>query len=404
MDSINILLLIIIAYVVYTLTTSSTSNRKSLVNDFHNVKNKKASARSKNNLKYVPSKRGNNINIDDSRYGKHDDNKYMDDILDDSVSWDESYDSGFVKSKKVNSNFIENQFHNDYRDLITAFNNLVPDRKQLFNLPNIPLKYSEPEAAEVKNLVTDFVSVVNNNLDTDVPCTRNKNSGWDEAIPDPNVKSGWDKVQESLGLPVSLYEEPAGKAKVVLVDIPKVQKYETEDEIKYSIDLVLQKVNVDDQMLIKADFVQDKRPTTDENNFFTTKNVEMKVSIETIFAVGYLTKAGDNGNLTCGRGDELNIGSGESYNINNVQNYDGDKEKYYDYNKLEFNNMTDPKMVQRLLMEKYKKRNEEMEERTAMLDSEGQAYHASLPNVSEYANIRGSRSIYDDMNTPKLFE
>lgn len=414
MDCINILLLVIIAYIVYNLTTiqpayKSNINRNHFDNVIvsNNTITRNSTRTSNKTNTNIGTLRGDNIYVDRSKYGKHDDDKYMDDILDDHISMDQSYDSimnsSVNPSIKVNPHFIENQFHNDYRDLITSFNNLVPGKKQLFNLPNIPLVYSEPEVSEVRTLVIDFVSLVNHNIKTRVPASRNKNTGWDELVEEPKTPSGWERVQTSLGLPTSLYEDPAKRALVVLVDVPKVQKYETDDEIKYSIELVLQKVNVEDQMLIKADFVQDKRSTTDENNFFNSNNVDMKVSIENIFLLGYLTNAGDNGYLKCGHGDKLNIGSGESYNINKVSNYDGDKEKYYDYNKLEYNNMTDPKMVQRLLMEKYQKRNEEMGERTAMLDEEGRAYHAGLPNVYDYSNIRDSRSIYDDMNSPKTF-
>lgn len=396
-DSINVVLLIIIAFVIYSLTTNTLN--------FRDIFNKKEKTKSK--IRIIPKrtinkKSMNTINVNQHKYGKHDDQRYVDDILNDTISWDNSYDSSFVKNIEVNKNFIDTQFHNDYRDVLTAFNNLVPDRKQLFNIANIPLVYSEPEAAEVKNLVTDFISTLNHNITTEVPRVRNKNSGWDELIPEPKTKSGWEQVQSSLGLPESLYEEPANNAKVLLVDIPQVQKYETEDEVKYSIELIIQKVNVDDQLLVKGDFVQDKRPLLDENNFFTAKNIEMKISIENLFITGYLSKAGDNGNLTCGHGDKLNISSGNSYNINDVDNYDG-KEMYYDYNKLEYNNMTDPNLVQQLLMEKYKKKNEEMEQRTAMLDSEGQAYHGTLPNVYEFDNIKNTQSIYDDMNYPRLF-
>ena len=115
-------------------------------------------------------------------YGKHNNNTYADDILDDIVSWDDTYSYGNVTREIVNPNFLNNQFHNDYRDVITALNNLVPDKKQLFNLPNIPVIYSEPEASEVRNMIRDFIAVLNTNLKTEVPSYRNPNSGWDEGI------------------------------------------------------------------------------------------------------------------------------------------------------------------------------------------------------------------------------
>ena len=350
MDIVNILLMILIAYILYILTTN---------NNYTNVKKEKFRHSSKNKNAH----------------------SHTDELMDDIISWDSAYDSGNVEKPSLNKNYINNQFHNDYRDVITAINNLVPNKKQLFNLPNIPLKYSQPETSEVKNMVNDFVNAINTNLLTEVPNTRNANSGWDEAIPDPKTKSGWDKVQESLGLPTSLYEDPAKKAPVKLIAIKFVQKYETEDEVKYSCEVVLQKVNVDDQIIIKADFVQDKKPLHDENNFFKTSIIEMKVWIENVFIIGYLSNEGN-----------------DSY-----KQFDGDDKIYFDYDKLEYNDLTDPKHVQKILMEKYRQRNNEMEQRTAMLDEEGQNFHRELPHIYDFSNIKGTRTIFDDMNKHKKF-
>ncbi len=358
MESINIILLILIAYILYILVSKNDVRGQTTIGK-----------------KSKPKKESFNV------YKRPDDNTVADDLLDDIVSWDESFNSGNAEPIELNPNFQNIQWHNDYRDVITAINNLVPDRKQLFNLPNIPVIYSEPEVGEVKNMVSDFINAINVNLGTEVPTYRNPNSGWDEAIPDPTIKSGWDKIQESLGLPVSLYEKPAPKAPIKLITVRFVQKYETEDELKYSCDIVIQKKNVDDQMILKADFVQDKRPLHDENNFFKSSIIEMKVWIENVYVVGYLSQYGDD----------------------STKQYDGDDKKYYDYNKLEYNNLVDPKYVQKVLMEKYRQRNEEMEQRTALLDEEGQNFHRELPHIYDFSNIRGTQTIFDDMNYHKTF-
>lgn len=55
-------------------------------------------------------------------------------IINDVISWDDSYstyDSGVLRKEPINPNILDVQFHNDYRDVITAINNLVPDQKQL---------------------------------------------------------------------------------------------------------------------------------------------------------------------------------------------------------------------------------------------------------------------------------
>lgn len=310
------------------------------------------------------------------------------DIINDVLSIDslasrdtQSSEHFVLKKEYINPNFIDVQFHNDYRDVITAINNIIPSRKQLFNLANIPLRYTEPPKSEVYNIVTDFVSVLNVNLKTEVPVTRSKNTGWDEAVVDPNVKSGWDKVQESLGLPVSLYEDPAKNSAIHLVSIKHVQMYETDDEIKYSIEIILQKQNVDDQMIIKVSFVQDKRPLVDENNFFVSKNIKLKIVIEDLFILGYLSKGGNNA----------------------IREFDGDKTKFFEYENMERNDLVDPKYIQKVLMEKYAERTNEMEGRNAMLDQEGQNFHKTLPHMYDFSNIRGTRTIFDDMNKTKTF-
>jgi hypothetical protein len=300
-------------------------------------------------------------------------------MLDDLIS---NYSYGDVISpKRVKPNLLNLQFHNDYRDTITAFNNLVPEKKQYFNLPNLPLQYNEVASGEVKNIVLDFIEAVNDNLVQEVPTHRNPNSGWDEAVVDPTVESGWDKVQKALGLVPSLWKGPATKNRLYLVNIEQVQKYETEDEVKYSCTLVLQKEGVEDQMLVKADFVRDKRPLRDENNFFFTTNVEINIVIENVFILGYLSDQGNDHRLQ----------------------YDGDAVKFYDYNKLEHNNLVDPQYIMSELEGKYKKRTKEMQQRNAMLDEEGQAFHRELPSPYDLSNIRETRSIIDDMTKTKTF-
>jgi len=299
-------------------------------------------------------------------------------LLNDVINWDNS--SNIVTKEILNNNFLNIQFHNDYRDVITAINNLVPEKRQRFNLANIPIVYSEPESVEVKKLIKDFIIILNENLKSEVPILRNPSSGWDEAIPDPRIESGWDKVQKSLGLPNSIYENSAKNDLVKLIGINYVQKYETEDEIKYVIELVIQKINITDQMIIKSSFVQDKRLLNDENNFFVNSKIEMRIIIEDVFIVGYLSNKGPD----------------------SKQQYDSDKEKFYDYNTLEHNNMTSPKYIQKILMDKYKQRTEEMDQRNALLDEEGRGFHRTLPHMYDFSNFQGTRTIFNDMNDKKI--
>ncbi|ARF09425.1 hypothetical protein Indivirus_1_48 [Indivirus ILV1] len=314
------------------------------------------------------------------KYRNRNEESEMNQLVDDVVSWNGEKESDVVK-EKLNHNLLDIQWHNDYRDVQDGIQNLVADRRQRFNLANIPLIYSEPETDEVKVLVNDFIYVLNDNIRSRVPRERNPNSGWDEAVPDPNIKSGWEKSQESLGLPTSLYQNPAPKSIVRLISIEYVQKYETDDEIKYSVVMVLQKENVDDQMVVQASFVQDKRPLTDENNFFITTKVDMKIIIEDVYIKGFLSNDGPDAGILAA----------------------ADKEKFYDFDTMEINNMTDPKEIQRILMEKYRIKSQEMEQRNAMLDEEGREFHRTLPSLYDFSNVKGTRTIFDDFNTKKVF-
>ncbi len=286
--------------------------------------------------------------------------------------------------KQLNPNFMNIQFHNDYRDVYTALLNVVPDKRQLFNVANIPINYSEPEVNEVSLMMKDFMAVLNENIKSEVPLYRNPNSGWDEAIVDEQVESGWDKAQKALGLPVSLYEKPAPNGHITLIKVNKIQKYETEDEIRYAIEFVVQKKGVDDQMIIKGSFVQDKRPLKDENNFFINAKVDLKVLIEDLFIVGYLSHDGLKS-----KQQQLDLDVGKTV--------------YYDLDKMEKNNMTDPKLVQKILMEKYDLKLKEMNLRNGLLDEEGQYFHKTLPNMYDFSNITGTRTIFSDMNEKKVF-
>ncbi len=281
--------------------------------------------------------------------------------------------SDVVEKETLNPNFLDIKFNNDYRYVMNAMNNLIYDKKQLFNIPNRPIKYSEPDPSEVKYMVEDFVTSLNKNVKTDIPNVRSCNSGWDEALPEPNMESGWTKMRKSLGLPVSLFKKPAPKAIVKLIAILKVQKYETEDQVKYLTEIVIQKENIEDQMILSIGFVQDTTPLRDERLFFAVKEkIYLQITIENISIVGYLSKKGNDAKLL----------------------FDKEMTKYDDINNMEHNNLTDPKEVYHILMDKYKHDAEEMEQRNALLDEEGQDFHKTLPSVYNFSNIISSKTLF----------
>jgi len=252
-----------------------------------------------------------------------------------------------VNNGGINNYFVENQFHNDYRDVTTALLILVPERRQKFNIMNLPVRNYQPELEEIQGMVDDFVKALNKVIMDKVPTFRGQNSGWDELVVDKTSGDGWTKGQDRLGLPASLYQFPAKKNIVKLVAIQTAHKLETEDEMKFIIEMILQKKNVNDQIVLKASFIQDKRALTDENNFFSSKQVPTLVVIEDVFIVGYLSNVAMD--------DEVP--------------YYGTKGEY-NFDSLENNEITKTKYVEQVLNKKYRDMALEMEYRNSQLDGE----------------------------------
>lgn len=176
------------------------------------------------------------------------------------------------------------KFHTNYRDIITAVDNMLPVPKNIFNKINIPVKYSTGNYKESKEISSEFVNLLKNHINR-LPHERNINTGWDEALPDPNIKSGWDKFTEKIGIPNSLYEPIAKNGNIYLIDIFNYEKYETEDEIKYSMIIILGKSLVDDQILIKLSVVKNK---------IYSNTLLQKIILEEINIMGYLSDYGDS--------------------------------------------------------------------------------------------------------------
>lgn len=336
-SSSNLILIIIVLIVIFFLlfnNSTSTQVENFYIKALHN-----------------PNKRSCNI----KKYIEEKTKNYLPDL--ELISFDgldsySNYSSKISQNKCLKSNFVDIQFHNDYRDVISALNNIVPEKGQKFNIANIPLKYSEPDTDEVKKLVKDFINLLNQNIKHLIPLNRNKNTGWDEPICDLTVKSGWDKVQEGLGLQSSLWDPPASKSTIKFIALNNLQKYETDDEIKFLVDVIIQKLNVEDQMIIKISLIQDKREITDENNFFCKKNLEMKVIIEEISIVGYLSEEGPESSLIAGE----------------------DNDKFYDFNNMEKNNLVNPKHLETILKDKNDKRNEEINYFNSQVDPETKCF------------------------------
>ena len=320
---------------------------------------------------------------------KQTDAPFKSDILDSNDDYD--YLEDMMKFKKkdarkydaVNPNFIEVQFHNDYRDTLTAFNNIAPSQKQIFNQENVPVKFTKPDNKEAEPMVVDFIKEVNKNLDEAVSATRTSNSGWDEAQPDKTVESGWEKQMKHLCVATSIYNKPATKSNVRLIKLDHVEKYETESEIKYICFLILQKENVNDQMIVKVSFVMSKSDVNLDRNFFNDvkdlkNNRDTKKSddgesviVEEVFILGFLTRK------------EIN----EAGKV---------RDSFYNFAGMEDNEHISQGTIMKELIKKYKDRTRETNNFNATLDPEGRNFHRDLPHLRNYKSYQVTRTIFDD--------
>lgn len=283
------------------------------------------------------------------------------------------------KCMVANSEFIEMQYHADYNDTITAINNLTP-QKELFNLGFLPVKESIPNPDNIKELVRIFIDKLNREIKHNVSEYLHVNSGWSDMGKRRREKSGFEQQMEELGLPGSLYPEPASKSTVRLIKIDKAEQYNTENQIRFVIFLILQKenMNVKDQMVLKILFFLENETNTGANTdkFFDRDlsenyDEEQKVIIEQVFTVGYLT---------------------------NDANSKTKSDKFHDYKGIRRNDGTiDQEQVIKIMLEKHKERQEELNSFMCNVDDDTKEIH-DVPNIDNYTVYKNTRTIMDDLS------
>lgn len=211
--------------------------------------------------------------------------KYEENCEDNDIIKNEFIETNFVKDKPfINPFFYEAQFHNDYRDTITKFNDIVGNQKELFNIQNLPYSVKKASKKEIKPFIHKFIETLNST------CIENRHN-WKDIMPDKNMKSGYEKSMEDLGVVPVLYNYPAENDFIKLIKIDKSQKLETANEIRLTTYVILQKNNVDDQLIIKINFYVDNNDYNLNRDFFkNNKKFDVQVKIEEIFVIGFLSK------------------------------------------------------------------------------------------------------------------
>lgn len=295
MNILDILVILFIVFIIFKYY-SEVYNKKT---DNKNNKDKDGKNTNVNNYDYDDDHYDNNISdmiekfsVDyGDVFSKQMKKESKEDIYDTSMK----YIDLILKSKekrKVNPYFMEVQFHNDYRDTANAIILLIPNQKQLFNRSNLPIiNVSTPSNEEILPLVKNFIKelnrVIKNNVGDEYMVR-----DWKNNMAEKEYKSGWDKQQEKLGLPGSIYNSPTKKEPVKLIKVDHSERFETEDEIRYVVFLVLQKPTAKDQMLLKVSFQIDKQDINLDREFFDKDKNESEtlIKVEEAFVMGFLTK------------------------------------------------------------------------------------------------------------------
>lgn len=274
-----------------------------------------------------------NKNLNKNDLYNEEDYSYLDEIFNNIEYEKEPYKKSIIKLKKepiIKPYYVEMRVHNDYRDTITAFNNVAPDQRPIFNRSVLPVKQIDVNPVEVKPLIMAFIKRINEEVKYRITDTHNENSGWDEMAPEKK-KDGWGDYMNELGLPESIYNQPAKRAKIKLIKIDAVQKFATEDQLNFIVHMIIQKPNTEDQMIVKVSYVMDNIDLNAERNFNKSEfDVNFNVKIEEIAIVGFLTD--------------------HSY---------GDKTErkdFYEFTNIEKDNIMDTKLILKALKDKYKQR------------------------------------------------
>lgn len=268
-----------------------------------------------------------------------------------------------IPCKKLNKFFIQTQFSDSYRDVLTVFNNICPDQKVIFNLQSLPVittKYQLNKDIPFVfiKLVTQFINQVNkeikklpesyeivNNYNNYMPLT--------SQLKKYTENKGINKFYKDIGVDYNLYADTPPNAPVELIKIISATREYTDAETKYVITLVIKKIlkSITDQLKITVHFVTKNNPLEGYDLFngepsTQTINSTQQVAIEFIFVDGYYTDDFDI-NYDCVGGDN---------GCKKYSNIDWDN-KYYSFDALGTNFM----MSDYEIIKEFNKKNREHE-------------------------------------------
>jgi len=241
--------------------------------------------------------------------------------------------------KKINKFYVESQFNNSYRDVLTVFNNICPDQKALFNLQAIPVtatRYTTKDAPfQFIKLISQFINRVNEEIHQ-LPDSYEVVNNYNNYMPLTSQLEKYTKDKginifyKSIGVDFNLYPDLPENAPVELIDVVSMTKEFTESETKYIATFVVKKIleSVTDQLRITVHFIVKNDPLDTCDMFESCTpaqniNSYQKVAIEFVFVDGYYTND-FNIDYDCMESCE---------NSKKVSNIDSDNQ-YYSYAEL----------------------------------------------------------------------
>ena len=251
-----------------------------------------------------------------------------------------------MENKKINKFFIQSQFNDAYRDILTAINVLCPDLKIIFNLQTLPVvttifEVSKKPPVIILRLINDFIIQLNNTIQK-LPDSYDALNDYNNYLPMTaqlakyGEDRGINKFYKDIGVDYNLYADTPKNAPVELIKIVGMRREYTEAETKYVVSIVVKKLlkTVNDQLQLTINFVKRNDPFLSENFFkngsddYKVNDTE-KVAIEFIFIDGYFTNDFN---------EEYDCYAQEQNGAKKVQSNDGD-DNYYDFNALGTNQM-----------------------------------------------------------------
>jgi hypothetical protein len=226
-----------------------------------------------------------------------------------------------IPCKKLNKFFIQTQFSDSYRDVLTVFNNICPDQKIFFNIQSLPVittnyQLNRDTPFVFIKLVTQFINQVNKEIaklpeSYEIVNNNNNYMPLTSQLKKYTENKGINKFYKDIGVDYNLYADTPPNSPVELIKIISAKREYTDAETKYVITLAIKKIlkSITDQLKITVHFVTKNNPLEGYDLFngkppTETINSTQQVAVEFIFVDGYYTDdfdvdydcmGGDNG-------------------------------------------------------------------------------------------------------------